>query len=275
MEFSYALLVVVIAVIAFLVVGNFIATTIIRKRESTGKSLSEVKEEFEIRKSVFAIIGGVSILFGGAFSFYEFGLKIRVEERQALYSALGQLVAVDDKRPEISAAALLQLERLGATSDLERPALIQIVTAYLNERAKKPVSHHEKATTARPDIQMAIYVLSKLLNGDRSLGQLALLKEVDLRHVRVDRVQLLNVKLLGVDFRHASMRNANFAESVLTGSQFDEAVMVNVDVTDTTLDHANFTGADVSDVDFCVTKSRTDTNLSNLGKYGGARCVTP
>lgn len=56
--------------------------------------------------------GGVSIIFGAAYSFYEYGLKVRAEDRQILYGALGQLIEVDDKRPEISAAALLQLDRL-------------------------------------------------------------------------------------------------------------------------------------------------------------------
>ena len=108
----YTLLILIAAIVGFLVAGNAIASQAIRKRRAAGETLSQIKEEFEIRKNMFAIIGGVSIIFGAAYSFYEYGLKVRAEDRQILYGALGQLIEVDDKRPEISAAALLQLDRL-------------------------------------------------------------------------------------------------------------------------------------------------------------------
>ena len=269
----YTLLLLFVAIITFLVGGNSIANKAIKKRQAAGKTLSEIEKEFEIKKTVFTIISGVAFIFGATYSLYEFGLKVRTEDRQLLYGALGQLIKVDDTRPEISAAALLQLDRLGASSDAERPALVQIVTAYLNERARKPVTEHDDAITARPDIQMAIYGLSRLLDSDPNLGELVHLKEIDLRYVRIDKATLVNVKMIGVDFRSASIVSADFSGSDLTASLFKEAVLVDSNFSNATLYKVNFEGSDISSADFCNAKQFDNARFENVRAKAGAKCL--
>lgn len=152
---------------------------------------------------------------------------------------------------------------------------MQIVTAYLNERARKPVTAHDSATTARPDIQMGVYVLSRLLDGEQKLGGLVHLKEIDLRHIQVDEAQLINTKFLGVDFGRATLSRADFSGSDLTASEFKEADLPNADFTGTTLDFVNFEGADLSAANFCGVRSRRDIRLENVRADAGARCLHP
>lgn len=269
----HSLFLLLIAVVLFLVVGNVLASHMIKKREAAGRTLSQIGEEFEIRKSIFTIIGGVSFLFGAIFSFYEFGLKLRAEDRQTLYGALSQLIQVEGKRPEISAAALLQLDRLGASSDAERPALVQIVSAYLNERAKKPVSAHHDAITARADIQMAVYVLSRLLNGDPELGQLVELKELDFRLIRIENLKLVNIRMLGIDFRGAKLSGADLTGSNLTGSLLKDTVLKNVIFKNSILDLVKFEGSDVSSTNFCNVQSKKHVKFENLRNDESTKCA--
>lgn len=266
---------VLIAIVLFLAFGNLIASFLISRRLKSGADLSNIKDEFEIRKNIFTIIAGVSLVTGAVFSFYEFGLKTRAEDRQVLYGALGQLIEIDDKHPDISAAALLQLDRLGASSENERPALVQIVSAYLNERAEIPVKAHSDGRIARADIQMAAYVLSSLLATDPALGRLVQLNSVDLRHVRLDRASFFGVEFIGVDLRGAELSNADFSNSDLTGSVFTDANLSNARFTNAILDQAEFEGATVDNVDFCHAESRVKTTLTNFQSSRGAACITP
>ncbi|NEH32605.1 pentapeptide repeat-containing protein [Rhizobium ruizarguesonis] len=263
-----------VGILVFLCIVYFLGSFAIRRRIRAGASLSDVKDEMEIRKSVFTIVGGASLLIGATYSFYEYRLKLRAEDRLLLSGALGQLIDVKSQQPEISAAALLQLDRLGASNAEERPALVQIVNGYLSERAKKPVQAHESGS-ARTDIQMAIYVLSHLLNGDPKLGELVLLRQVDLRHVRLESPKFVGVKFIDVDFGGANLGGADLSGSDLTHSSFKDSFLKGARVDGANLDFSQFGGAAVDEVNFCQVLSRKDVRLEDVQSMEGTKCITP
>ncbi|MEP4125329.1 MAG: pentapeptide repeat-containing protein [Lentilitoribacter sp.] len=257
----------------FMAVGFALSEFFMFSGRKAGKSIEDVKNMMEIRKSTFTILGAVSILFTVAFSLSELGLKNRAEDRQLLYSALGQLVAVDDERPEISAAALLQLGRLGNLADVERPALARIVAAYVNENAKRSDNVHDQMSSARADIQVALLVLSELIANDAKIGELVELRSVDLAFVQMQKFQFPGVAIIDSDFRKANLSDTAFVGATLTSSVFEGAVLKNMNVSDATLDFIGLQDADVRSVNFCVAASSHQMKISQVGLSEGAQCL--
>ncbi|NOD93853.1 hypothetical protein GS636_13765 [Ruegeria sp. HKCCD4884] len=228
-----------------------------------GKTSTQIKDETDVAKSVFGMLGAVAVVFTLGFSLNEFALKERAEDRQQLYGALGQLVAVDAKRPEISAAAILQLARLGEHAPDEVPALLRILTAYINENARAPVVYHDDHNAARPDLQIAMFAISELIGNNEALGSLVILKDVDLRYVSLEKSNFPNIRMQSVDLSYASFQEAVLINSVLTGVRMEGGVFTGVHLDGAKLDFVEFQNTNLAKEDFCDAvrlNSVTETN---------------
>lgn len=261
-----------LTVSVLLVSGHLIGSQLLKFRKRDGFSITEIKDEIEIRKNIYVILGGGSFIITAIFSLNEMQLKYRSEDRSALYNALSQLVAVDQNRPEISAAALLQLGRLGALSVSERPSLVQIVSAYLNERGNKSIKEHKRGG-ARADIQVALSVLSELIAIDENLGSLVVLRDVDLRFVRLERAALRNTTFSQVDFSQAYLQGADFSGARIDTTLFNDATVIGAVFASASIDKSEFVGADVKGANFCGVRSHIGARFESVKNGGDARCL--
>ncbi|KZM47732.1 pentapeptide repeat-containing protein [Labrenzia sp. OB1] len=196
-------------------------------QKNRGLSLADAKEEMEVRKAFFTIAGMIGIVVTLAFTASELSVAVRAENREQLYAALGQLAATDAQGPEVSAAALLQLGKLGATSEDDLPALVRVVNAYLAANAKSPVTEHNDSDVTRPDIEVAMSVLSDLVSEKPDLGSLVRLKGLDLRYLRAHELflpyaRLIDVNLSGASLKGAEFSNAEFVSVVIENGNFSE-----------------------------------------------------
>lgn len=257
----------------FVVCILFVSNVYIKSRRISGLDTAEIRNEVAVFKDIFSIFGIVSILLGGGYWLAEFSLKQKAEDRQVLYGALGQLIEADDKRPEISAAALLQFVRIAERSTDDRAALIRIVAAYVNEKAQYPLEDHNELSVARADIQVAMYVISKLLDGNEELGKLVVLNNIDLRLVDMSGLKFANVTIANSYFIKSRLQGTDFSKATLTGSSFNDAYLSGALLSQANIDLTKFEGADVSLVDFCAVSSRTNARLENLGDAEGALCL--
>ncbi|WP_293573640.1 hypothetical protein [Phaeobacter sp.] len=115
--------------ICLIVLVWVLSSVALRSQLKRGLTLSDAKDEMEIRKAFFTIVGMVSIVITIAFTASEVSVAVRAENREQLYAALGQLAESNAQSPEVSAAALLQLGKLGAHSPDDLPALVRVVNA--------------------------------------------------------------------------------------------------------------------------------------------------
>lgn len=252
--------------------GLAVSHITIKHGYAAGKPSTQIKDEADIAKSVFSIFGVIAAVFTLGFTLSEFALKQRVEDRQQLYGALGQLVEVDENRPEISAAAILQLGRLGEHSREEAPALIRIVAAYINENARQPVAYHEKHSSTRPDIQMAAYVLSNLIGGDEKLGELVTLRSVDLRHLVLNNATLPGIRMRNADISGASLKYSDLKNSSLVDLKMEDGDFSDVALSGAVIQFFEFQRANVEGTSFCSSKSSIDINLNGQPFVRKERC---
>jgi amino acid transporter len=99
----------IIICIALITIVWGLSSVALRSQLKRGLTLSDAKDEMEIRKAFFTIVGMVSIVITIAFTASEVSVAVRAENREQLYAALGQLAESNAQNPEVSAAALLQL----------------------------------------------------------------------------------------------------------------------------------------------------------------------
>lgn len=228
-----------------------LSSLVLRHQLKKGLTLTQAKDEMEVRKAFFTIVGMVSIVITIAFAAAEISISVRAENREHLYAALGQLAVSDGQHPEVSAAALLQLGKLGASSPDDLPALVRVVNAYLTANAKFPVPEHDASDVTRPDIEVAVLVLSDLVSGRSDLGSLVRLKELDLRYLRANGISLPHARLIDVDLTGASLKGADFSYGSLVGVRIENGNFFSVDVTGATLRNFMIDGTPHSDTNFC------------------------
>lgn len=238
--------------IALVLAVWFLSTLALRSQLKKGLTLSEAKDEMEIRKAFFTIVGMVSIVITIAFAASEVSVAVRAENREQLYAALGQLAESSAKSPEVSSAALLQLGKLGAASPDDLPALVRVVNAYLTANAKDPVAEHEGNDVTRPDIEVAILVLSNLVKEQPDLGSLVRLKGLDLRYLRGNNLFLPKARLIEVNLGGATLRGANFSHSEFVDVTIETGNFSEVNVSGAKLKNFTIAGTPHSETNFCA-----------------------
>ena len=74
MDWLHNLLWIALAAIVFLAIGHSVASLLLWQGKRRGLSTSDLAVEFELRKNVFVVLGGVSFIVAAGFSFYELAL---------------------------------------------------------------------------------------------------------------------------------------------------------------------------------------------------------
>jgi len=229
----------------------FLSSFVLKRQGKRGLSLTQAKDEMEFRKAFFSIVGMIGIAISIIFTASEISVAVRAENREQLYAALSKLAESDAQNPEVSAAALLQLGKLGATSPDDLPALVRIVNAYLTANAKFPVLEHENTDVTRPDIEVAMLVLSDLVNKRSDLGSLVRLKGLDLRYLRANELSMPHARLIDVNLSGASLSGADFAEGEFVSVTIENGNFSNVNIAGATVRGLVIRGTPHTNTNFC------------------------
>lgn len=273
MEISLSVAIpVFLATIFFLIIGIFINKLVVARGMRMGRTLADIKDEMEIRKSIYTVLGAVTVVATVILGVNEFRLKGRAEDRQLLYASLGQL-AGNEVRPDIATAALLQLGRLADYSENERSTIIQILSAYLNESAKYPVSYYDSNASARPDIQIGLQIISDLVSKEESLGRLVSLRGIDLRYIQLDEANLKGVRILNSHFNKSDIINSNFEGCDITRSRLVEASFSGTIFDNCTMSFADFSHTNLGGASFCGNVTSTNAIFLQAKNIKEAKCL--
>lgn len=256
----------------FIFSGIILSRIFIERNSRRGKNISELKDEMEITKSVFSIIGSISIVTALFYGFSEFKIKLRSEDRQLFYSSIAQ-ISGSGSRPDLSTAALLQLKRLTEHSREERVTLLSIISAYLNQAASKPVNYHDERRMTRPDIQISLEIISSILGKSPDLGKRVTLKDVDLRYINLESANLSGISILGSDISQSIIKKTNLGGCDLSGTNISDSSLEGTSFRACVLASASFSGSDLSSTNFCDVKAAFGVNFSAARNLGKSKCV--
>jgi uncharacterized protein YjbI with pentapeptide repeats len=242
--------------------------------------------ENETRKTVIQILGGIAFFSTFYFSYKTYLLS---NEQQITNRFTETIKLLSDSNREIRIGALYALERLCKDSEKDKVSIIQIINAYIRNRAPQssknllngfvdsslnkalsddyscPFYHpsndvyafHVDTTKQELDIQVAITIL-----GANNSGQVHL--------------NFTGLDLQAINFRGLNLSNSDFSYCNLTNDDFENA----------TVDSCKFDNALANNTNFAVTKARKSTfensllqeanfyqaDLSNSYIGGGACC---
>ncbi len=223
------------------------------------KELLELRNEY--RRTIYQMVAGVILLFG----LYLTYRRITATERSVEVAQEGQITerftrAVEqlgDQKLEIRIGGIYALERIAIDSEKDHWTVMEILSAYVRERAsiKKKPDKQEKAESERTnkaeelpelstDIQAILTVIGRRKWIDTEKNRIDLsstnLANSNLSGANLSTVNLSRAELSGADFSNANLIKAN-----LRGANLIEAKLIRVNLSRANLNRANLFKADL------------------------------
>jgi hypothetical protein len=180
------------------------------------------------RKTVLLFLGSAALLTGFYLTLDKLKDTLEAQLADRLTQAVDQL---RDRNLGVRLGGIYALERLARTSENDYWPIMEILTAFVRERASVTKNQPPKEPPLRlaPDIQAALDVMGRR----RHTYQDGESQRLDLRGTDLRRVNLAGAKLAGAILSEVRLEEANFA-----GISLEEAILRAAH-----LEHSNLTGA--------------------------------
>ncbi|MEU5915505.1 pentapeptide repeat-containing protein [Streptomyces sp. NPDC047141] len=170
---------------------------------------------------------------------------LRITERGQIASSYNDTVAnLGDDSVDVRTSSIFALKRIMVESPREQPAIVEILSAYVRDKAKMPSKAKAEALRRQPgtrppeDVQAALKVLGSRPQGVEGEGIM------DLR-----RTFLVGADLTEGEFSSADFRGADLTSALLHGRfqavQFGGARLRGAGLSDGLFSDADFRGADM------------------------------
>jgi hypothetical protein len=261
---------------------------------------NRLKLQNDVRTTLLQGLGGLAVLAGAAFTYRQLQISREGQVTERFNTAIGHLGKAGDDNMDVRLGAIYALERIAKTSEGDREAIAEILTAYVRIHAAQ--SHRQwrdwrpsalASTDNRlpglraraPDVQAVMTVLGRRVVPPGESDPL-LLTHVDLREAgligaNLERADLRGANLEGADLRGANLRHAHLEGANLgrahletpdpsTQDRLREEGLIKADLKKTDLSGANLHGADLQEADLRGANLQgADLSGANLE---GARC---
>jgi len=212
----------------------------------------EVKAENDVRTAALQVIAGLVVATGLGLTARQIQVNREGQVTERFSRSVEQL---GHKRSGVRIGAIYALEHIANDSQPDRQTVLEVVTAYIREHAKRrsqttgeqATVEHSARESPRADVAAALNVLRRWQWGQA--------EPLDLQKTELPGANLVGAKLAGVNLTQANLCNANLASATLT-----KAILIAVNLTE-----ANLTGsaaADAVDYDMLSAEARPPVNMS-------------
>jgi uncharacterized protein YjbI with pentapeptide repeats len=209
------------------------------------KANADVEDNF--RKTLGQLFGGIAVLLGAAFAYYQFKQTIseavntrQISERtlisQQVSKGFEQLAS--KKELMLRLGGIYELEGvMNESPEYHRPIIEALCAFVRDSRKAKP------DTTVVADIVAALTVLGRR----HTLEEVGVVP-ADLAGIRLSGLLLSHVKLAGIDLSNAdltqtALSGADLTGTILAGATLTGATLTKATLTETTLTEANLSEA--------------------------------
>ncbi|MGN6189836.1 MAG: pentapeptide repeat-containing protein [Conexibacter sp.] len=243
------------------------------------------------RTAVLAVLAGMTALLGAVYTHRSYVLNREVHATNARLTREGQITerftrAVDQLGSaslDIRLGGIYALERIARESPLDHGPVMEILTAWVREHARRPTI--ESKQTALPggvaeslrdlmpatDVQAVLTVLGRRV-AEQDTGPL------NLRGAYLAGARLTGMTLCGADLRAANLNRASLASADLHQADLADATLQHADLRSTHLGMADIRGADFrraqlqgANLIAAVYDSRTRSDLDLAAAFDGLR----
>ena len=195
----------------------------------------------EYRRTLAQILGGMGLLYG----LYLGWRRVRAAEEGQITERFTKAIAqLGDKEMAIRLGGIYALERIARDSEKDHGPIMDVLTAYVREKAPRKNDEYDPQADERPptDIQAILTVLGRRETTGKNRGDDLL--DLDLNHTR-----LVGANLTEADLSDAYLIGADLSDAALNDADLIGANLTDADLTDADLTGANLFGADLSDAD--------------------------
>ena len=199
---------------------------------------SRASLEDQYRRTLAQILGGLALLYG----LYLTHRRIVATEENVRVAQEGQVTerftrAIEQlghQEMEIRLGGIYALERLAKDSEKDHSPIMEVLTAYVREKATKHGKYAKEAGKPTTDIQAILTVIGRR-------------KPTDIKSL-TDFLDLSDTHLAGADLSLANLSGVSLFEADLSGASLNGADLsgVNLNLADlslASLDKANLSGA--------------------------------
>lgn len=263
-----------VAILLILIIASVLAIPSYLVHRDLGQSVTDLnpqelaKAKNDVRATLLQGIAGL-LLVAGAVATWR---QLRTSRDQLRLDREGQITdrfakaieQLGDTKLEVRLGGLYALERIANSSEVDRRAIIDVLTSYVRDHSPWPPKEVNPVVDkdSRPpplrvraaDVQAAMTVLGReavLAWGASSL---------DLDYVDLREAHLIGATLTGANLRRTNLRGAH-----LYKSQLDGAFLMHVDLRYAELDQADLRGAHLQAADLRETKNIHDAYLTGAG----------
>ena len=195
------------------------------------------------RKTVLLLLGGAALLTGFYLTLDKLKDTLEGQLADRLTQAVDQL---RDRNLEVRLGGIYALEGLARTSESEYGSIMEILTAFVRERASLTKNQPPKEPPPRlaPDLQAALDVIGRR----RHTYQDGESQRLDLRGTDLRRAHLAGAKLAGAILSEARLEEANLAGiglegAILRAAHLEHANLVEARMQGAFLLNTGFNGA--------------------------------
>ena len=235
--------------------------------------------EDEYRRTLAQILAGGGLLVG----LYLGWRRVRAAEEgqitERFTKAIEQLGQEGDDNMAIRLGGIYALERLAKDSEKDHGPIMEVLTAYVREKAPKRGKYAEEAAPRPPtDIQAILTVIGRRETTGENRGT----DRLDLGNTRLPRANLggavlrganlhganLTVAYLnGADLRGAILHEANLSGALLAGADLRGASLAGADLRGASLHEANLDGASLDARIFGGAKNLTAAQVQSAKNW--------
>jgi hypothetical protein len=220
-----------------------------------------LKAENDVRTTLLQALAGAILLSGLYFTGRTYILNREGQVTERFTRAIDQLGSKESL--DVRLGGIYGLERIAQESERDHWTVIEVLTAFVRERARRPEPEDEEDPDAwrlesRPpeaDVQAALNVLGRRNRKHESDDQRLHLPKTDLRYADLRRVHfeganLFQAHLGGALLHWAHLEDANLFEADLQGTDFGEAHLEGANLSGAHLGGAQTDGTHLEGADF-------------------------
>lgn len=189
-----------------------------------GMTVEQAKSINDARVSLIQLVGGIGLVGGLIYTARTFALTRFTQRADRFTKAVEQ---IGDESEAVRAGGVHSMWRLTTEDENYWPAVLNVLTALVRQRAKR-------GTVVNTDVQAALTLI-----GDRPVTAAAR-RPLDLRGVHLPGALLMGANLSG-----AWLDGSNLAGADLTDARLGRARLISANLDDADLSAADFSEADL------------------------------
>jgi hypothetical protein len=185
------------------------------------------------RTTLAQALAGIGLLGGLYFTWRSLTVAREGQITERYTEAIAQL---GDSNQAVRTGAMYALERIGRNSQIDHWPIVEVLTAYVRQKAAwKPENANRPPCPLPSDIQAALNVLAQRK-----------WRQTETRRISLVDTDLRRAYLAEGHFEGAYLPHAHLEEATLNGAHFQRADLTNACLTGATLKGTHLHGADLT-----------------------------